>query len=201
MVRTLLLDVDGVLLFPDPAFAAEMERRHHWHLGYQAFQDDLLHDPGEERALVGDGDMLAVVARALARHTTGVTAEPFFTEWLEAAVTVNTELLDLLPHMAVDEVYLATNQEPRRAEMIRRRFADRPEIAGLLVSHEFGHMKPDPLFFAKALARIGRTAAECVFVDDKPAYVAGGRAAGIDTIWYTGNARLTAELADRGLLR
>ncbi|WP_144127496.1 HAD family hydrolase [Catellatospora sichuanensis] len=112
----------------------------------------------------------------------------------------NEELLAVLPRLAVDGVYLVTNQSPRRAAVIRELLGGRPGISGVLVSYEIGFLKPQRAFFERALAEIGRTPDECLFVDDKPVYVAGGTAAGIDSVLFCDNNRLFELLRDRGLL-
>lgn len=112
----------------------------------------------------------------------------------------NEELLAELPRLRVDGVYLVTNQNPRRAAVIRELLDGRPGISGVLVSYEIGFLKPERAFFERALAGIGRTPQECLFVDDKPDYVAGGTAAGIDSVLFRDNAQLFDLLRSRGLL-
>ncbi|GIF01563.1 hypothetical protein [Paractinoplanes rishiriensis] len=115
MIDTLLLDVEGVVQFPRAQFVADIERDYRWRAGYLAFEQELLHDPGEARALVGDGDLLDVVARVLAGHVTGVTPRQFLDRWLAERIEPNHELLDLLPRLNVTQIFLITNQEVRRA--------------------------------------------------------------------------------------
>jgi putative hydrolase of the HAD superfamily len=201
VIRTLLVDVDGVLQFPRPEFVDGIERDYRWADGYLAFQRELLRDPAEERCLVGDGDLLTVVERILPRHVTGLTAEAFLDRWLAENIEVNEELLDLLPRLAVDEIYLATNQEARRGARVRELYAGRPAVTGVLISYELGCRKPHREFFDAALARIGRTPGECLFVDDKRAFVDGAAEAGIAGVVYRDNDQLTAELTARKLLR
>jgi putative hydrolase of the HAD superfamily len=112
----------------------------------------------------------------------------------------NEELLGVLPRLAVDGVYLVTNQHPRRAAVIRELLGGRPGISGVLVSYEIGFLKPEPAFFARVLEEIGRTPQECLFVDDKPVYVEGGTAAGIDSVLFRDNVLLFEVLRERGLL-
>ncbi|MEV4350541.1 HAD-IA family hydrolase [Actinoplanes sp. NPDC049596] len=67
--------------------------------------------------------------------------------------------------------------------------------------HELGHRKPHREFFDAALARVGRPAHECLFIDDKQQYVDGAENAGIAAIRYRDNPQLIAELTSRGLTR
>ena len=55
------------------------------------------------------------------------------------------------------------------------------EVDALVLSCDVGSLKPDALIFEQALARIGATAAEALFVDDQAAYLEGARALGIRT--------------------
>ena len=70
---------------------------------------------------------------------------------------------------------------------------------GLVLSHEVGFRKPRPEFFrhAERLAECG--AAECLFIDDLPANVAGARALGWQGIVYARDTDLPAELAKLGV--
>jgi HAD superfamily hydrolase (TIGR01509 family) len=200
VIRTLLLDVDGVLQFPRPEFVVAIERDYRWRRGYLAFQRELVQDPGEARSLVGDGDLLTVVRRILPRHVRGLSAEAFIERWLAENIELNHDLLDMIPRVNVERIYLATNQEPVRGARIAGLYADRSWLTGILMSHELGYRKPDGAFFDAALARIGRQPGECLFVDDKQAFVAGAVAAGLLSIQFRTNRQLAADLAAYGLL-
>lgn len=199
MIDTLFVDVDGVLQFSRPQFTVEMERDYQWADGYLAFQRELLHDPGEARALLGLGDLVDVVRRLLPRHVAGLSAEAFLDRWVADNIVVNEALLGLLPGLSVAQVFLATNQEARRGARIRQLYEGRPGVSGLLISHELGVGKPDRAFFEKALEHADRRAHECLFIDDKPEYVDGAEHVGIATIHYRDNAQLEVELEQRGL--
>ncbi|GAA0498168.1 haloacid dehalogenase [Paractinoplanes deccanensis] len=200
MIDTLLLDVDGVLQFPRPRFVADIERDYRWAAGFLAFQRELLRDPAEARSLVGDGDLMSVVERLLPRHVSGLSAREFLDRWLAENIEVNQDLLDLLPAVEVAQIYLATNQEALRGRRVKQLYAGRPGVTGVLISHELGHRKPHRTFFDAVLARVARRPQECLFVDDKPAYVAGAADVGITGLLYRDNARFVAALKSYGLL-
>ena len=46
-------------------------------------------------------------------------------------------------------------------------------------------MKPHPAIYERALARLGRSADEAVFIDDAPANIAGAATVGLHTIHFT----------------
>lgn len=79
-----------------------------------------------------------------------------------------------------------------------------PEVFSLfserVVSGEVGVAKPDPAIFAVLAERLGRPLTGVLFVDDSPANVAAGAAAGLDALLFTDAARLREALVARGLL-
>jgi putative hydrolase of the HAD superfamily len=78
-------------------------------------------------------------------------------------------------------------------------------IAGLPVARHFDHMvfscelkmgKPDARCFAAALSRLGVTAREVIFVDDRAENVAAAAAAGLRAIRFTSSGQVRAELTE-----
>jgi HAD superfamily hydrolase (TIGR01509 family) len=199
VTAALFLDVDGVLQFERPEFGGALEREYAWTDGYAAFEQQLLHDSMEARSLVGQGDLLAVVERILPRHVQGLSAEDFFARWLAESIQLNDELVARLATVTVP-VLLVTNQDRLRGARVRELYAGRPWLTDIVMSCEIGYAKPEPEFFQITLARAGQPAAECLFVDDKPYYLAGAAAVGLPGLQYRGNDQLIPELVARGLL-
>ncbi|MFF5280496.1 HAD family hydrolase [Streptomyces sp. NPDC013171] len=75
-----------------------------------------------------------------------------------------------------------------------------PQVAArfdpLLFSCLLGATKPDPAAYTRALDLAGVPPEAAVFIDDKPANVAGAQAVGITAIHFTGAPELAALLAD-----
>ena len=70
----------------------------------------------------------------------------------------------------------------------------------IVVSGEFGLLKPDPRLFALALDQIGRPAGSLLFVDDSAANIATAEALGFFTHHFTDPAALRPALEAHGLL-
>jgi 2-haloacid dehalogenase len=70
----------------------------------------------------------------------------------------------------------------------------------ILVSGSVGLLKPDPRIYVLFLERIRRVAAECLFIDDSEANVAGARQIGFETIRYVSSDQLRTELGELDLL-
>lgn len=70
----------------------------------------------------------------------------------------------------------------------------------LVVSGQEKLLKPDAAIFCLLCERNGLDAAECLFIDDSAANVAGARAFGMDAVVFTTPEALETDLAERGLL-
>jgi HAD superfamily hydrolase (TIGR01509 family) len=68
----------------------------------------------------------------------------------------------------------------------------------VLFTGVLGARKPAERAYIRALEELGVAAPSCLFVDDNQENVDGARALGIDSVLYTGPARLALELATRG---
>jgi FMN phosphatase YigB (HAD superfamily) len=193
----LLLDVDGVLQFPRPAFAAAMATEYPWRDGYAAFEADLFADPVYVDCLTGDRDFLDVADRVLARHVTGLSAERFLDRWLRENIELNQELLGRVPDWGFDLVFLATNQEPLRGSYLERIYAAYPWCTGVFLSCRIGARKPDPRFFGHILRDLRQPPGECLLVDADEPTVEAARSLGLAGLHYTDNEQLAAAIDGR----
>jgi putative hydrolase of the HAD superfamily len=95
---------------------------------------------------------------------------------------------------------MGSNTNELHSRHFLRQFADTVRhLDGLVLSHEVGARKPRPEFFRHAERLAGCAAAECLFIDDLPANVAGARALGWQGIVYSRDTDLAAELAKHGV--
>ena len=102
-------------------------------------------------------------------------------------------------HDARVPLYALTNWSAETFPFARGRFAFLDWFESILVSADVGLIKPDPAIFELLLERIGRTATECIYIDDNARNVASAAALGFDAIAFEGVPRLREELAGRGL--
>lgn len=114
---------------------------------------------------------------------------------IEGSVAILEELKN-----AGHELHALTNWSAETFPHACRRFAFLEWFESILVSADVGLIKPDPAIFRLLLERIGRTAGECVYIDDNPKNVASAAALGFDAIVFEGAAPLREALGRRGLL-
>lgn len=97
-------------------------------------------------------------------------------------------------------LYGITNFPAEKFELTRRRFRFFELFDGIVVSAEVRLMKPDPAIFRHFLESHGRTAGECVFIDDSPINVAAARRLGFHGVDFCGAADLRHRLETLGVL-
>lgn len=143
------------------------------------------------------------IEEAAARHPEyRPLIEAYFARWeemlageIEGSVAILEEL-----RAAGHELHALTNWSAETFPFARERFPFLEWFESILVSADVGLIKPDPAIFHLLLERIGRTAVECVYIDDNPDNVASAAALGFDAIAFESAAKLRAALGRRGLL-
>ena len=113
----------------------------------------------------------------------------------------NPEVAALVPRLKGNyRLLLASNTSELHSGHFRRRFAETfGHFDAIVLSHEVGARKPSAAFYEHCRPLAGCAAAECVFIDDLPANVAGARACGWHGIVYQGIEDLRRELAALGV--
>ena len=183
-MQTLALDVDGVLLDPDRRGEGNWTNELTARFGIEhtelraAFFLQSWHDVIIGRRSVEDG-----LAEALKQLGVAVDVESVLSCWFDADYVPFEETFDLARSAAEAgcRVVLATNQEHRRAQYLRRRVGAVLPLNDVLYSADIGYTKHDHRFFEVASRRLGLTRAQrpsVVFVDDVLANVEVARSVG-----------------------
>jgi 2-haloacid dehalogenase len=196
----IVYDLGGVLIDWNPRYLYrklfEDEAAMEWFLGEVC--------PGAWNEEQDRGRSFAAgIEEAAARHPAyRPLIQAYFDRWgemvageIDGAVPLLEELKD-----AGHELHALTNWSGETFPIARERFAFLDWFETILVSAEVGLIKPDPAIFKLLLARIGRTPAECVYIDDNARNVVAATRLGFDAITFEGVARLRAALEHRGLL-
>ena len=103
----------------------------------------------------------------------------------------------LKPHY---RLLLGSNTSELHARQFTKQFADTlRHFDELVFSYEIGVRKPDRGFFEHCLRKANCEPAECLFIDDMPANVAGAKSCGWEAIVYTDFQSLHTELLGFGI--
>jgi putative hydrolase of the HAD superfamily len=113
----------------------------------------------------------------------------------------NPDVCALLPGLRPRyRLLLGSNTNELHARHFSRQFANTfCYFDALVFSHEVGVCKPRAAFFDHCCRFTGYTPAECLFIDDLPANVAGARHCGWHGIVYAGIDDLRRQLRELGI--
>ena len=197
MIRACLFDMGNVLFhFSHDRMCAQMGSLCGW-------------SGAEVRRLLFDADMLCEFER-------GRLSEEAFHRKFETAVgravdfeglrfagsdifQLNESIVPVIERLkrgGVRLVLLSNTSKPH-FDFLNERYDLLGEFDDFVVSYEVGAMKPEPEIFEAALSRIGCEPGECFYTDDIPAYVAQGRAFGLQAEVYTDTPALVGHLEVR----
>ncbi|SPM36028.1 Beta-phosphoglucomutase or related phosphatase, HAD superfamily [Mycobacterium rhizamassiliense] len=185
--KRILFDIDGTLI--DSTATVEQSWRT-WAKEYGVDYEEVLkvcHGRRTEDTVarfVGPHDLVAATARQLALQELAD-----FDGVLELPGA--RRLLDALPH----SLWAAVTSGPRSLMAARLAAAGLPAPKLLIGAEDVSNGKPNPESYLKAAAALGVEAHECLVVEDAPAGVGAGRAAGAQVLAVTTTHR-AAELAD-----
>jgi len=194
-----MMDVDGVLVHGRP------EDGSHWSMSFEAdlglSGSDLqreFFDVHWEAVVLGRamlGDSLSPVLDRIAPH---LTPEQLIAYWFERDSHLDRELLQEMSAIRSTgiPVYLATNQEHRRARHLMRTMRLADYVDGVYYSAQIGARKPGREFFDKVASTVGFPAGELLLVDDSLDNITAAEAAGWTALHWTGEKSLTGALRE-----
>jgi len=84
----------------------------------------------------------------------------------------------------VGSLWCLSNDVAEWSQKLRARHGLTERFSGFVISGDVGTRKPGPEIYQSLLARVGRSAAECIFVDDSCTNLDAARALGFQTILF-----------------
>ncbi|PYP15220.1 MAG: 2-haloalkanoic acid dehalogenase [Gemmatimonadetes bacterium] len=98
------------------------------------------------------------------------------------------------------ELHGLSNWSSEKFAAVRAKYSFFQLFATILLSGDVKLIKPDSRIFQALLERIGRSAGECVFIDDSEENITTARSLGFETIRFESPEQLRSALQQRGLL-
>jgi putative hydrolase of the HAD superfamily len=201
MIRALLVDLDGVIRFWDPAIIEDAER----HAGLPAgaipstaFAGDLLEEAITGR--ISDDTWRAGIAARLKALYPDADAEVAVRMWSASPGEVVHEVLALVRSARKHvPVVLVTNATSRLDDDLRQ-LRLLKEFDAIANSSVVGWIKPQPEIYHHALGLVGARPDEALFVDDAAANVNAAIALGFRGHLFHEVGTLGQALAEAGLV-
>ncbi len=124
--------------------------------------------------------------------------DEYYEETISGPIQPSVEILRELKQAGYP-MYALSNWPAEKYYRVRPRYDFLAWFDGTIISGDVKLIKPDPRIFALTLERIGRPAAECIFIDDSDGNVAAAAALGFQVIRYRSPEELRVELAGLGI--
>jgi putative hydrolase of the HAD superfamily len=189
-MRTIMLDVDGVLVRGRPAdglhFSTDLEND--LGVAFAALQLAFF-KPHWAEIVIGRRPLRPTLDEALTRLGASVTADALVHYWFENDSRIEQQVLSAIgAHRSRGgRVFLATNQEHMRASYLMDDLGLSEHTDGIIYSAAIGHRKPSPEFYALATARSECMRSDILLVDDTLENVEAARAFGWGAVhWQDG---------------
>ena len=175
-VQAVLSDADGVIQRALPGWLDNLGALVPGDRVDEFLDDLMLAELGPVR---GEGSWQDELAKVLARWGVTTPVDEVLLNW--ARIEVFPEVIAVIRELraAGTPCYLATNQQEFRTAHMRAELGYDEVFDQAFYSCELGVAKPDPAYFEAILERIGRTAAETLFIDDNESNVEGAASIGL----------------------
>lgn len=193
MIRTVLVDVDGVLVTGRPADGL------HW-------SHDLERDLGIAPKLLqrrffarywtdivtGRAELRETLAPVLAEIAPAVSSEAFLEYWFAHDARLEEAVLQDIATLRHDglTVALASNQEHLRARHLSERLGLAGHVDHFYYSAAIGARKPDSAFYRHIERNLGAPSEALLLIDDTIENVSAARQAGWRAVHWTASRRL-----------
>ncbi len=181
MRTCVMLDVDGVVVNGRPSDGRFWSADIHQDLGVAPEKlADGFFRPHWTDIVLGRRDLHTVLQDCLPRIAPGVTADALIDYWFAMDARLDQGVLSRVSDLRDMgfRVYLATNQEHRRARYLMTDLGLAQHVDGMVYSAAIGARKPDQRFFAACAAQTEALASDLILVDDTPANVLAAQAMG-----------------------
>ncbi len=181
MIKTLIMDADGVLLDGE-GFAKilirdyDVDRTKEKEFFTTKFQD----------CLVGKADLKQSIAPYLSSFGWKGTVDEFLDYWFKAEHSLNQELMQYIQDLRASgiQVILATNQEKYRTQYMLEHMGFNEAFDRVYSSAHLGLKKPAVEFFAKIADELDLEKDETLFWDDDQENIEGAKTYGIHAEFY-----------------
>ncbi|RWX76686.1 HAD family hydrolase [Neorhizobium lilium] len=196
-MKVLMVDVDGVLVHGRPSDGLSLftylERDHG--LPLDTFQNEFF-NPYWVGIVTGREPIEPRLSEVLKRIAPHLETETLLKYWFENDSLLDQRLLDRLGALRQDDVrlYLATNQEHRRAAYLMNEMGLGRHFDGIFYSADLGHRKPTHDFYRLATDSAGVSPSEIAFLDDMLENVEAAREFGWNAVQWMADMELETAL-------
>jgi len=199
MVTTIFFDIGGVLLTDGWGHESRQKAAEHFGLDWEEYRDR--HEKVAHAIETGRMSLEQYLTRAVFYRPRSFTREEF-RSFIFAQSQPHPDCLEIAKHLASSGRYfMATlNNEVLELNQYRiEKFGLKEFFPVFFSSCYLGMRKPDEAIYRLALAITQRSAADCIFIDDREVNLECPRELGFTTILFRDDAQLKAQLREHGV--
>jgi 2-haloacid dehalogenase len=128
--------------------------------------------------------------------------QAYHDNWIDSIGATYIGTIDMLKQLkqAGYPLYGLSNWSAETFPLAREKYDFFDLFDDFVISGEVGHVKPDPEIFQILLAKIGRPAHECLFIDDALTNINRAQTMGFETIHFQSPEQLKISLRELKLL-
>lgn len=192
MTRTVLFDVDGVLIHgyhsnPEKVVPWDKDLRADMGVDPDEFRKEFIFDIFVKKVIIGQMSLLEALDRTLPRLGYRGPAMAFAGYWLMKDSKVNEPLLEVVRRLKARgdvRLYIATNQEHMRAQYLWQTLKFGEVFEDIFHSARVGATKPHKPYYEWVSNRIGPQSEPPLFFDDSDPVIKGARDHGWEAVAY-----------------
>ncbi len=126
----------------------------------------------------------------------------YFENWEKSIIGQIDESVEILKSLKDKgyPIYGLSNWSAETFPIARKKYMVFELLDDYVVSGDVNLIKPGPEIFAYCLNKFGRTAGECLFIDDSEPNIITAKGLGFDTVHFNSPSQLRNELSARDLL-
>jgi len=143
---------------------------------------------------------VAMLSQQFPHHAELIRA--YHENWLESITGRIEGTVEILRELKKKgyAVYALSNWSAETFPIVRHEFNFMDLFDGVILSGEVKLIKPDPAIYELCLQMVGKSARECLFIDDSYANIIAANKLGFDTVHFISPEQLKGELHVRQLL-
>lgn len=143
---------------------------------------------------------VAILSKKFPQHSNLIHA--YHEDWINSIIGQIDGSVEILVSLKKKgyPIYGLSNWSAETFPLARKRYPVFELLDDYVISGDINLIKPDAAIFQHALKKFGRTAQECLFIDDSKPNIVTAKMLGLDAILFEAPAQLRDELTKRKLL-
>ena len=128
--------------------------------------------------------------------------QAYHDHWIDSIGTAYWETVDIMKQLKQRgfSLYGLSNWSAETFPVARAKYDFFDLLDDMVISGAVGHVKPEPEIYQLMLAKIGKPAHECLFIDDSLPNIQQANTMGFNTIHFVSPAQLKQKLTEMEML-